>query len=615
MLRELHIEDFAIIDELHLTLEPRFNILTGETGAGKSILIDAVTLILGERADTSALRQGAESGRVEGMFLLSPDMQTALAPILEREGLEGDAPDTLWLARELRSSGRTIARVNGRAVSVSLLREIAEKLVDVHGQSEHLSLLRVREHLSLLDRFAGLEPLAERMADAVREIRGIRRELNQLLSNERERMQRIDLLRFQVEDIRSAQLKSGEKETLEAELLRLTNAEQLVTLATGIVERLEEGSERSGALRAGAILDLLGRCQKDMASLVRVDPSLGPQMQTLDEIGYQIEDIARTLRDYAAEIEFNPKRQTWVEERLSLLRHLERKYGGDIEDILAYAESAAAELETLEHSDERIGELQQQESALLTTCGELAEELSLRRREASSQLAAAIEVELDDLRMAGARFGVAFRWDEAEDGVLLSSPVSHVIAVSSDGTEVLEEAVVRRAAFDATGIDRVEFLVAPNVGEGLKPLVRTASGGETSRLMLALKTVLARADRTPTLIFDEIDQGIGGRIGTVVGRKLWRLTATDREDAIGHQVLCITHLPQLAGFGDAHFKVAKEIVGNRTVTHVTLLGPDERIVELSQMLGTNGAAAVRGAQEILDQAAKVKEHRSRGTEV
>lgn len=623
MLRELHIKDFAIIDELHLTLEPGFNILTGETGAGKSILIDAVTLILGARADTSAIRQGADRGRVEGMFVLSPELQKTLDPVLEREGLEGDAPDILWLARELRHTGRTVARVNGRATSVSLLREIAEDLVDVHGQSDHLSLLRVREHINLLDRYAALMPLRTQVAALVRRIRRARRELKQLLSHERDRMQRIDLLRFQVEEIRDANLKPGEKEELKAELVRLSNAEQLVTLASGIVARLEEGRERTPA-----VLDLLGRSQRDMATLARVDTTLEPQMQTLEEIGYQLEDLAGTLRDYATEIEFNPKRQSWVEERLALLSHLERKYGGDVEDVIAYAARAEEELQTLEHSDERIVELQAEDKALVQTLGDLALTLSERRREAATRLAAAVDLELNDLRMTGARFGVAFTWEPLEAGVALGDSRPHTVAITAHEQATLDETAVQTVAFNTTGIDTVEFLVAANVGEGLKSLSRTASGGETSRLMLALKAVLSRADRTPTLIFDEIDQGIGGRIGAIVGSKLWQLTspgapfkdgasdegASDEgdpddvmEDApIQHQVLCITHLPQLAGFGDVHYKVVKEVVDGRTVTHVRPLDQDARLVELAQMLGTQEATAKRGALDILQQAEALK---------
>jgi DNA repair protein RecN (Recombination protein N) len=601
VLRELHIEDFAIIDALHLTMERGFNILTGETGAGKSILIDAVALVLGGRADTSAIRQGADSARVEAMFVLSPSLQSDLAPILEREGLDGDTPDTLWLARELRSSGRAVARVNGRAVSLSLLREIAESLVDVHGQSEHLSLLRVREHLMLLDRFAGLELEQKQLAEWVGEIRRVRRMLKDLLSSERDRMQRIDLLRFQVEEIQAAMLRPGEKEELEAELVRLSNVEQLVNLASGIVARLEEGEER-----APSVIDMLGRSQKDIAALARIDATLEPHVQVLDEAVYQIEDLARALRDYMIEVEFNPKRQAWVEERLIMLRHMERKYGGDLEEVLAYGERAAEELGTLEHSDERIAQLQEEEAQLLLRCAELAHELSRRRVEAAERLALAVETELNDLRMAGARFGIAFTWEPAEDGLPVAASLPQKTTITSAGAVDSVGVVTDRVAFDATGFDQVEFLVAANVGEGLKPLVRTASGGETARLMLALKTVLSRADRTPTLIFDEIDQGIGGRIGAVVGAKLWRLTSVDAASEVQHQVLCITHLPQLAGFGDIHYKVVKEVAGGRTVTHVKPLGTDERIAELAQMLGTQGASAERGAHEILSQATRLK---------
>ena len=605
MLRELHIEDFAIIDELHLALEPGFNILTGETGAGKSILIDAVTLILGQRADIGAIRRGADRGSVEGMFLLSPELQAAVAPILERERLEGDAADTLWLARELRASGRTVARVNGRAVSVSLLREIAELLIDVHGQGDHLSLLRVREHVNLLDRFANLGSLRQRVAHLVRKIRQVQRELADLLSNERDRMQRIDLLRFQVDEIDQAELRLGEKEELEAELVRLSNAEQLVTLASGVVALLEEGPDDTPA-----VLDLLGKSQREVASLVRIDGSLEPQSRILEEVGYQIEDLVQVLRDYSAEIEFNPTRQAWVEERLILIRHLARKYGGEVSDILAHAERATAELGTLEHSDERITELQQEESRLLSACRELAIELSSCRLEAAVRLSAAVEAELNDLRMVGARFGVAFKREEANEGLLIDGALPSGVVVTSAGAEVVKAAPVQSAAFDPTGIDRIEFLVALNVGEGLKSLIRTASGGETSRLMLALKAVLSRADRMPTLIFDEIDQGIGGRIGAVVGAKLWHLTATDGADAVGdhidHQVLCVTHLPQLAGFADAHFKVVKDVVDSRTVTHVRQLPADDRVAELAQMLGTHGASAESGARAILEQARSVK---------
>jgi DNA repair protein RecN (Recombination protein N) len=603
VLRELHIKDFAIIDDLHLTLEQGFNVLTGETGAGKSILIDAVALLLGGRSDTTAVRVGADHARVEGLFMLTPLEQDDLTALLKDEALEGDTPDALWLSRELRSNGRTIARVNGRVVSVTLLRDIAEKLIDIHGQSEHLSLLRVREHLNLLDRFAGLESLRAQVAEAVQQIQTVRRDLRALRQSERDRMQRIDLLRFQVDEISAAMLAPGEKEALESELVRLANAEQLAALASNLVAVLEEGRGQSPA-----ILDFIGQAQRDMATLARIDVTLAPQAQTLEEVGYQVEDLARTMRDYLGGVEFNPRRLTWVEERLSLLRQLSRKYGGTVEEVLAYAEKAAVELQTLEHSDERIAELTEREATLLAECATLCQELSKRRRAAAIQLSAGVEAELQDLRMEGARLGIAFQWREEVDGVPLDKALPAELAVTSLETEVRADETVTRADFDVTGMDRVEFLIAPNPGEGLKPMTRIASGGETARLMLALKAVLSRADHTPTLIFDEIDQGIGGRVGVIVGLKLWQLTSPyGGNGGVRHQVLCITHLPQLAGFGDVHFGVQKQVANGRTVTQVMRLTDETRLAELSQMLGTQGQAAHQGAVEILAQAADLKQ--------
>jgi len=597
VLRELHIRDFAIIDTLDLMFEPGFNILTGETGAGKSILVDAMLVMLGGRADMSMIRSGASSARVEGMFVLPPLIQSALRPLLEREGLEGETPEILWLARELRGSGRTVARVNGRVVSVSILREVAEGLVDVHGQSEHLSLLRVREHLDLLDRFAGLEELRAEVSRVAHEIFELRRELASLMTDERERMQRIDLLKFQVEEIKAANLRPGEQEELEAELVRLSNAQQLMNLASGILARLDEGEDV-----VPSVLDMLGRSQRDMTALVRIDQTLSPHLSALDDIVYQAEDLVRVLRDYVATIEFNPRRQAAVEERLILLRRLERKYGGDLSDVLAYAEKASQELRQLERRDERLAELEEEERSLVASLVELAVELSTRRQEAAAKLAAAVEEELADLRMTGAHFGVAFRWREEAGGLPISEPLPGRVVVTRDRVLRPEEGVVRQPHFDLTGIDQVEFLIAPNVGEGLKPLVRIASGGEMSRLMLALKTVLARADRTPTLIFDEIDQGIGGRIGAIVGAKLWQLTGVKRARDLRHQVLCITHLPQLASFGDVHFQVSKTVLEERTVTRVRRLGGQERVYELAQMLGASGEAGLQSAYEILEHA-------------
>jgi len=613
MLAELHIRDFAIIDELQLSFAPGFSVLTGETGAGKSIIVDAVELLLGGRADATSVRAGADRAIVEAAFRLEPGQRAVVDPVLEREGLEGDDADLLLLGREVRRSGRSVSRVNGRAVTLALLREVAEGLVDIHGQSEHLSLLRVREHVNLLDRYAGLWPLRAQVAKLASRVRAVRRELADLVRREQELAHRADLLQFQIGEIGAAVLQPGEEEELLEERLRLTNAEQLTALAGEAFHVLEGGEEESSAA-----LDLLGVAVRALERLARVDPALGPQLRAAEGVNYQVEELVRSLRDYQEQVEHNPQRLQEVEERLTLIRRLERKYGPTIPDVLAYAERAAQELDTITHSEERIAGLQVEEERLLGELGALAVELSLRRREAAQSLAAGIEEELRGLRMEGARFGVDFQWRKDPEGVPLPQPVSSFrLQVSSSGVEQhesrnLEAEILSCVAFDASGIDRVEFLVSPNPGEPLKPMVKIASGGETSRLMLALKTVLSRADETPTLIFDEIDQGIGGRVGVTVGEKLWGLAVGAVADGLRHQVLCVTHLPQLAGFGDVHFHVEKAMTGERMVTRVRKLQGRARVEELAQMLGASGEGAYQSAEEILEQVARRKRQEAGG---
>lgn len=615
MLLELRIRDFAIIDELELRFEPGFSVLTGETGAGKSIIVDAMDLALGSWADSTVVRSGAERAIVEAAFRLAPEQRGAIEPVLKREGLEGDDPQLLLLGREVRLTKRNICRVNGRTVTLELLREVAEGLVDIHGQSEHLSLLRTREHLNLLDRYADLWPLRNRVTELAGRVRHVRQELSELKRDERELAHRIDLLRFQIGEIEAAALEPGEEEALRRERPRLTNARKLTELTREVICALEEGEQR-----APAAVDLMGAALRALAEAARSDPALEPLLQEAEDVNYQIGELARQLRDYQGRIEYNPQRLQEVEERLALIHRLERKYGETIAEVLAYAEEAERELDTITHSEERVAELEAEEQELLAELGSLALRLSRRRRDAAQQLARTVEGELGNLRMEGARFGVRFEWREDEGGVPLPSSVSGFeFQVSSSGAEQIGTSNLKpetRVAFDGTGIDRVEFLVSPNPGEPLKPLAKIASGGEASRLMLALKTVLSRADETPTLIFDEIDQGIGGRVGATVGEKLWGLTLGKERDGLQHQVLCVTHLPQLAGFGDTHFRVEKRLQwtegGERTVTRVEPLDGQARVEELAQMLGGSGEGAYRGAEEILEQVAARKERRSRG---
>ena len=580
MLIELNIANFAIIDELTLRFHPGFNVLTGETGAGKSIIIDAVTLLLGGRADTSFVRSGSNRARIEGSFRLSEEVRTIIDPILEREGLDGDEPDILILGREIRSNGRSFCRVNGSTVNLSILEEVAQPLVDIHGQSEHLSLLKVRQHQRFLDRYAGLDNQRLELAAEVRQLRQVRQELNSLLQDQQRLARRIDQLTFQVEEIEAADLQPGEEEELNIERNRLANAEQLSQLAGELYRLLIEGDgdEQSPAT------DLLGQAARLIGSLVKLDDTWDEQRQLIDGLVYQLEDLGGTVRAYSENIDFNPSRLQEVEERLGLIFNLKRKYGDTIAEIIEFGQKAQAELDTLSHSEERIDELREEEERLRHKIGQVALALSNARRQASQALAEGVVAQLADLGMDQADFSVQIEWSDDSDGVYVET---------GDGQRIL--------ACDERGLDRIEFLIAPNPGEPPKPLVKVASGGETSRTMLALKTVLASADETPTLIFDEIDQGIGGRVGGVVGRKLWGLAHQG-----DHQVLCVTHLPQIAAYGDAHYHVAKQVVKNRTQTGVRTLADDDRVEELAQMLGTPSDSTRQSAREILNQAAAVQ---------
>lgn len=575
MLAELHIRNFAIIDELRVEFHKGLNVLTGETGAGKSIILDAMALVLGERADVTMVRSGCEEAHVEAVFQLGPEFQAKLGPLLHSEGLEGDDPGLLILARELRTNGRNICRLNGRAVNLSLLREVGEALVDIHGQGEHLSLLRPRSHLPLLDAYAGLEEERRSFGHSVADLRRVRRELSELQRNERELAQRVDLLRFQIEEIEAAKPAEDEETELRDERARLANVEHLMEYAATALSALNGIVEETPSA-----VDLLGMAEKAVGQLSRLDPSQSSLLERLEGLSFQLTEIVGELSDYQERLEFNPKRLEYVEERIELINRLKRKYGDNIPAILAYRDAAREELASIEHSGERIQQLQAEESQLLRELGQVAWLLSQRRQEAAGKLAAQVEEELSDLHMAAARFQVHFEQRADDQGLYADS---------------------RRLAFDETGIDDIEFLISANPGEALKPLAKVASGGETSRLMLALKTALARVDATPTLIFDEIDQGIGGRVGDVVGRKLWGLTTP-----ASHQVIVVTHLPQLAGYADGHYHVSKQEADGRTTTRIANLDDSGRVMELAAMIGTEGVHATGNAESILAQAAAVK---------
>ena len=566
MLEELHIHDFAIIENLNLQFNSGLVVFTGETGAGKSIILDALGAILGARVDTTSVRKGADRAIVEGFFRLKGQERELINSLLEREGLL-EEPDGLWLGREIRAEGRTIARVNGRTVSLSLQSEIGEALVDVHGQTEHLSLLKVRTHRDLLDRFAHDQEILGLYQAQFKEWAVLVKKLDELHAIEKTARDRADMLKYQIQEISEARIKVDEEESLAQERTRLVNAETLSTLSQSALALLDEGTEISSAAT-----DLLGQAGRDLAELARIDPQMQALAQQIEDALSSVSDIAYELRGYLEEIEFNPNRLDQIEERLDLFNRLKRKYGGSLASALTHLEASVSELEKVEGVDEQIGEVKEKISQMKQLLSESGLELSDQRKLAAVRLAEGVEQQLHLLEMEKARFLVSLSEQESDQGLDVNG---------------------RRFAFDASGLDQIEFLIETNPGEGFKPLAKTASGGETSRLMLALKSVLAEVDHIPTLVFDEIDSGIGGRVGMTVGDMLWNLGRQ-------HQVLCVTHLPQLAAFGDQHFHVSKRSENERTSTQVEQLMGEARVEELAAMLGANTPVTMESAREILN---------------
>ncbi len=633
MLLELNIKDFAIIDSLRLNLHRLFNVFTGETGAGKSIIIDAVSALLGGKIGADFVRAGCERATVEGIFSIKPlppisaewvpfeaalhgqeqhnhaggssmmngGSATAVATIDAESADAGVAFATLLreyditpedgqlvLSRDIFRSGRTVSRINGRTVSQQALQQVASWLVDIHGQSEHMSLLRPEQHVNFLDRYADLLSLRDSLSAKVNDWRAARKTLAELQRNEKEQARRADFLRFEIEEIEKAKLQPDEVETLEEERKVLGNAERLRELCAQVYGALKGGE--SGGDGFQAALDLLRPALRAMNELARLDRELHEVETTLSEAIFQLDDVATSISSYESDIEDDPQRLADIEERLDLISRLKRKYGATIEDILKRAEEDRAELDTIVNRDELIVTLQKQDQQLRREIGHLAGQLSARRREAAGRLSTAMEEQLNDLNMQRARFSVEMEQTPDENGV----------PVSIDGQPE------QYYSCDATGIDRVQFLIAPNPGEPFKPLTKIASGGETSRLMLALKTILSAADATPTLIFDEIDAGISGKSGQIVGEKLWQLTRN-------HQVICVTHLPQIATFADTHYNVNKQVFDERTVTLVNELRPEQRVREIAHIMGGNVSEfTMKSAEEMLARSYLWKEHVTRG---
>jgi len=570
MLEELRIQNFAVIDRLELQFGAGFNVITGETGAGKSILIDAVQLLLGARADPDTVRAGGERAIIECLIKLDSKTRRKIMALLQREDLLDETdPDYLTLMREIRRRGRSTARINGISVRSELLAEIGRELFDIHGQSGHLSLFRPRHHIDLLDRYADLLDLRAGLGQLVIDLTNAQAQMRTLREDKEALQRRADLLRHEVDEILAADLDSDEEARLLAERHRLANSEQLATLAAEAAQLLN-GDERRG--RAGAVDSLMGVAAA-LDKLAQIDPDLSDDYDLAENLAQAAQELALTLARYAGDAEYDPQRLNELEERLELIRTLKRRHRVDsVDEILAYAARATNELENIEQSDERLAELQKREDELLRHIGDISSRLSQARVGAGTSLSAEVVRELADLRMERTQFEVLLAQAEHPAGCIIGD---------------------RRYKFDGAGIDDVEFMLSANPGEPLRPLAKVASGGEAARIMLALKRVLTAADQTPILIFDEVDQGIGGRIGAVVGEKLWSLSQE-------HQVLCVTHLPQLASYADEHFQAEKALSVDHAATDVQPLTNDaERISELAAMLGAPGAAGMQSAREIL----------------
>ncbi|HUS81129.1 MAG TPA: DNA repair protein RecN [Armatimonadota bacterium] len=550
MLRELRINNFALIDELAVPLGPGLVALTGETGAGKSIIIDALNAALGERIGADAIRGGAQTARVEAVFDLA---DAAAAASAARDVGLASADGLLTLSRTI-AEGRSHYRINREGATLAALRDISEHLADIHGQHEHQQLIHEESHLRFLDAFGGdgHHELMTAWSEAWRELGEARAALAQLAVDERTRAQRLDLLRFQVEEIDAAGLSAGEDQELAVERERLRHSEKLREGTTEAWAALAGESDGEGAL------DALRTASATVEDLAEVDPALAPVTEALVLATDQADEAARALRDYVEALDADPGRIEQVEARLNLISGLRRKYGDTVEAILAHHQRAAVEVETLEGAEHSAEQLERQIAELTDRAGAEAERLSASRRELAERLARRVEEELRPLGMENARFEVQIEADADEQGL-----------PDSEG---------RRWAADSTGTDRVRFLLGANVGEPLRPLSKVASGGELSRLMLAIKSIGAGGSQAPTLVFDEVDANIGGKTAHAVAEKLAAVASRA-------QVLVVTHLPQIACIADRQISVSKTVEGGRTVVRVRELDGEERVEEIARMMG------------------------------
>ncbi|AJS57953.1 DNA repair protein RecN [Paenibacillus sp. IHBB 10380] len=548
MLVTLAIRNLAVVEAVDVHFYPGFHVLTGETGAGKSIIIDALGLLAGGRGSADLIRYDCDKAEIEALFELGQGHPVWDA--LVRIGIEGNHDEHLVIRREITATGKSTSRINGQLVNLSMLREVGELLVNIHGQHEHQSLLKPDRHLHLLDTYGEhiIGSIKQQYKEKYSAFAKVEKELRELQSTSQKAYQMLDLYRFQLEEISSAQLKLEEDEWLAEERVKLSSSEKMMDSVSGSYDILYGQSGISSISTAISVL-------KDVAGFD--EKGLKPILDQLQTAYFQLEDVTFQLRDYRENIEFNPERLEEIEQRLDMIITLKRKYGDSIEQILSYYENIKQESDLLEHKDERLEELQKQRDGMLASLLQSAHELSEARKQCSADLAAQVEGELKDLQMERTSLQVKLE--------LLEDPRGYDVAG-------------HKVRLTKQGIDNVEFMISPNPGEPLRPLGKIASGGELSRIMLAMKSIFARHDRIPVLIFDEVDTGVSGRAAQSIAEKLFKLSDSC-------QVFSITHLPQVACMADHQYLIEKNITNGRTMTRVESLSEQGRIEELARMLG------------------------------
>jgi DNA repair protein RecN (Recombination protein N) len=549
-------QNFALIDNLSLELFPGMNVFTGETGAGKSILIGAINLILGERASSEQIRSGSEQALIEAVFIVD-DKYDPLHTIMKEYGLT--ISEELIISREISRSGRNTCRVNGKIVPLGTLKELGNVLVDLHGQHSHQSLLKPERHFLLLDEYGGDELLTEkkRLAELFANWERVRQKLKSLGISREERARQLELLRYQSDEINKAELNPGEEETLSRRLLLLNNMEKLLSMANRAYAEIYGGE----AATSSPVFDRITAVKEEMSSLLKIDDKLEPFISILEEIASTLAELGHDLYNYLDNLTFFPEEVEEIESRLEVYRRLKKKYGMTVEEVLSFAEKCSEEIAELESSEEAALLLEKELNNLWQEIEQCASILTEKRKQTAGILTKMVEGVLEELGMENAQFSVKFA----------------------------EREVVSRH-----GKEEIEFLFSANPGEPLKPLARIISAGEMARVMLALKSILAEQDHIPTLVFDEIDSGIGGKTIQKVAEKMSRLSKN-------HQIICVTHSPQLAGAADHQFYIFKEIIGGRTTTCVSYLQDEKRVREIARMLngGVTSEITRKHAEELL----------------